>query len=108
MYPGPGYVWCITKSTLLSQQSSSTSTSNVLATLPNTGFLNIDGNGYANCVLQCLLNSKALRTEMLKESNENIRQLVKSYESPDCTPIDSSSICNEIAFMPCDRNPVDF
>ena len=41
-----------------------------------------------------LLNSKALRTEMVKESNENIKQLVKLCKSPDCTPIDSSSICN--------------
>ena len=100
--------WCVTKSTLLAQQNSSASTSNVLATLPNKGFLNTDGNGYANCVLHCLLNSKALRTEMLKESNENIRQLVKLYESPDCIPIDSSSICNKIACMSCDRNPVDY
>ena len=58
--------------------------------------------------IHCLLNSKALRTEMLKEFNENIKQLVKLYESPDCMPIDSSSICNKFAFMSCDRNPVDF
>ena len=89
--------WCITKSTLLAQQNSSPHTCDVLASLPNKGFVNSDGNGYAGCILQCLLNSKAIRSKLVKESNENIKQLVASYESPDHTPIDASRICDRIS-----------
>ena len=99
--------WCITKSTLLAQQNSSARAYNVLATLPNKGFLNNDGNGYGNCILQCLLNSTAIRSELVKESSENIKHLVTMYESPDHTPIDSSSICDELD-LSSDHNPVDF
>ena len=45
----PDAQWCINKSTLLAQQNSSLH--NVLTTLPNKGFLNDNGNGYANSML---------------------------------------------------------
>ena len=71
---------------------------NVLAILPlpNKGFLNDDDNGHANSILQCLLNSKVIRSQLVKESCENIKQLVNLYESPAHTPIDSSSICKNL------------
>ena len=71
--------WCITKSTLLAQQNSSPHTCDVLASLPNKGFVNSNGNGYAGSILQCLLNSKAFQNELKKESNENIKQLITLY-----------------------------
>ena len=100
--------WCITKSTLLAQQNSSPHTCDVLASLPNKGFVNSDDNGYAGCILQCLLNSKAIRSKLVKESNENIKQLVALYESPDHTPIDASRICNELVSTSTNHSPVDF
>ena len=36
--------WCITKSTLLAQQNLPPHTCDVLASLPNKGFVNSDGN----------------------------------------------------------------
>ena len=80
-----------------------------MTTLPNKGFLNDDDdNGHANSILQCLLNSKVIRSQLVKESCENIKQLVNLYENPAHTPIDSSSICKKLASMLADRNPVDF
>ena len=61
--------------------------------------VNSDGNGYAGCVLQCLLNSKAIQRELVRESNENIKQLAALYESPGHTPIDISRICNGSCFF---------
>ena len=96
---------CINKSTLLAQQNSSVHTHNVLTTLPNKGFVGDDGSGYVNSILQCLLNSKVIRNQLLKQSSENIKQLVTLYESPAHTPIDSSSIFKELT---CNHNPIDF
>ena len=92
----PDAQWCINKSTLLAQQNSSVHTHNVLTTLPNKGFVGDDGSGYVNSILQCLLNSKMIRSQLLKQSSENIKQLVTLYENPAHTPIDSSSICKEL------------
>ena len=100
--------WCITKSTLLAQQNSSPHTCDVLASLPNKGIVNSNGNGYAGSILQCLLNSKAFRNELKKESNENITQLITLYESPDHTPIDASRICNELVSLSINHSPVEF
>ena len=95
--------WCI-KSTSLAQQNSSVHAGNALTSLPNKGFLN-NHNGYANSILQCLLYNKVVRSELAKEFNENVKRLVTMYESPDHTPIDSSSVCSELH---CDHNPVEF
>ena len=100
--------WCITKSTLLAQRNSSLHTCNVLTTLPNKGFVNNDENGYANSILQCLLYSKAIRSQLLKESCESMKQLITVYENPGHTPIDSSSIHNLNDSMLADHNPVQF
>ena len=79
----------------------------ILTTLPDKGFLN-NGNGHSNSFLQYLLHSKAIRSELMKESNDNAIYLVSMYESSDHTPIDSSSIRNELANMLSDHNPVEF
>ena len=76
----------------------------MLASLPNKGF-DSDGNGYAGCILQCLLNSKAIRSELV---SENIKQLVVLYESLDHTPIDASRICNELVSTSTNHGPVEF
>ena len=104
----PDTQWWITKSTLLAQHNPTLGTSNMLTTLPNKGFLNNDGNGHSNSILQCLLHSKVIRIELMKESNENIKRLVSMYENPDHTPIDSSGVCNDLAAVLSDHNPVEF
>ena len=76
--------------------------------LPYKGFVNSDGNGYAGCILQYLLNSKAIQSKLVKESNENIKQLVALNESPDHTPIDASRICNELVSTSTNHSPVEF
>ena len=103
----PDTQWWITKSTLLAQQNPTRGSSNILTTLPNKGFLN-DGNGHSNSILHCLLHSKAIRIELMKESNDNAKSLVSMYENSNHTPIDSSSIRNDLANMLSDHNPVEF
>ena len=93
--------WWITKSTLLAQIHPTLGSSDILTTLPNKGFLN-DGNGHSNSILHCLLHSKAIRIELMKESNDIAKSLVSIYESSDHTPIDSSSICNHNPVELCD------
>ena len=90
------------------QQNLSPHTCDVLASLLNKGFVNSNGNGYAGCILQCLLNSKVFRSELVKESNENIKQLVTLYESPDHAPIDASRICNELISLSTNYSPAEF
>ena len=78
-----------------------------MTTLPTKGFLN-DGNGHSNSILHCLLHSKAIRIELMKESNDYAKSLVSMYENSNHTPIDSSSIRNDLANMLSDHNPVEF
>ena len=49
---------------------------------------------------RCMLNGL--------ESNDNAKSLVSMYENSNHTPIDSSSICNDLANMLSDHNPVEF
>ena len=104
----PDTQWWITKSTLLAQHNPTLGTSNMLTTLPNKGFLNNDGNGHSNSILQCLLHSKVIRIGLMKESNENIKRLVSMYENPDHALIDSSGVCNDLSAVLSDHNPVEF
>ena len=104
----PDRQWCVTKSTLLAQRNSAVQTCNVLTTLPNKGFLTNDCNGYASSTLQCLLSSKMIRNVLVKESSENVKHLVTVYESPNHTPMDSSSIRTELDSIADEDDPAEF
>jgi len=63
-----------------------------------------DKGAFATTIFAMLINF----FNFLSSFFENVKQLVTVYESPDHTPIDFSSICNELDSIPGDHNPVDF
>ena len=110
----PDRQWCVTKSTLvIQQQCDDPLTGELLTSFPNKGFVNTHGYlSYANSILQCVLCCTDIRNGLSKDSDEDIVQLARAYESKDrYTPLNCMSICNNLGDpfdKHCIQDPVYF